>query len=299
MATNDAVTTLLERRTAQHHTARRALELLQREPGIFQEYINQVAWLRHKGRPADTEILTSFLRKKTGVVNQNLATIFSRLAVILYPTFDRHGLFKMIQCEEDAIFGTKVVTRRWEKKGNRLQISRALRIEVSQLAPPPPPQISPARSTRRRTLKPEEMSWVVPFVEDVIARSDNSLEPSLIALREHVAAQPEILALADKHLRASSRAKCSALDSLIYAVRAAKRTGQKFTKPGHLKGHYCRILARRNSKRYNGWIKFNSDRKGAQRESRVNEVLGTYLAPKPVNGERYRRLYWHRDTVTR
>jgi hypothetical protein len=294
-AGKDAVTILLERRATQHHTARLALELLQREPGIFKSYIDEVEWLKHRHRPASTEALISFLRKKTGVsVTQNLATIFSRLAVVLYPAFDCAGLFKMSQCDEDDIFGTKVVRRRGKKKGNRLQVPRALRLEVSQLPPPPPPEVLRVRSTPRRAVKPEEMAWVVPFVEEIIAGSHNPLDASLLALRDHVTAQPEILVLAEKKLRASTLREASALDALIYAVQTAKRIGQKFTKPGLLKGHYCRLLVRRNP-RFNGWVKFLPDRTGQLRESRVNEILGTYLADKCVGRQPYRRLRWFRD----
>lgn len=294
MDTTDDVVRILLKRRAEHEIARLALGVLQDHPNLFHEFVREARWLKRKGRPGNAESLTRYLRERVGKVAQSITPLFARLAVILHRPLNDVGLFKMRSSEADAVFGTKRVTRRGKKKGTWLRVSKSLRLELAAL---PPLVLLPdkeARVSPRPKVTIEQTAWVLPYVDELIAGCPNPQDPSLVELREHAAANAEVIFLAERQLRKKARRKCSIPSCLAYGLQAAKKIGRRFTLNNNLRGFYTRILARRNP-RFDGWVKFLPDGTGAQRESRVNEILGTYLADKRVGRERYPRLHWVRD----
>lgn len=290
----DAIELLLEGRAPQHPIARLTLGVLHEHPDLFREFVREARWLKRKGRPGNAESLTRYLRERVGKDNHHVSPLFARLAVILCRPLNDVGLFKMRPSEADDALGTKLVPRRGKTKGMRLRVSNALRLELAAL---PPLVLLPDKEDRvspRPKVTPEQAAWVLPCVDELIAGSRNPHDPSLLALREHATANAEVIVLAERKLLTKARRGCSILNCLAYGLQSAKRMEKRFTLDNNLRGFYSRILVRRNA-RFDGWVKFLPDRQGMKRESRVNEILGTYLTDKRVGREPHPRLHWFRD----
>jgi hypothetical protein len=306
MSEVDVVDQLLAGRP--HKTAQLLRQFLRVNPTFFLTFVSRFFWLKKRGRPGAAKTLFMLLRQDNwkrleGVdhtVNNDLFPLLSRVCILLYPTLNNRTL-KLVHCGADLILGTDIVPREGKKKGMILRASEATRLELAQLPPAPEPPLWKGRSTRHKTVTPEEAAYVVPYVKDLVAKSPHPRNRLLQSFWRHVKAQPEVFFLAEKKMRsllAKELHHFSVLDALAYAVQTAKRgreKGKRFTQPNTEASLYCRSLIRRNPQ-FNGWAEFKEDSKGKIRPGQANAVLGCHLAPKPINGEPHPRLLWHRDS---
>jgi hypothetical protein len=304
--TKHAIEILLERRP--HPTAQKLLNFHRANRDFFPAFAGEFMWLKKRGRPGAAKSLLMFLRAGKSwqgvdefMVNDHLFPLLSRICILLYPTLN-NGTLRLHQCEADTILGTWIGPRGGKKKGMVLHASTPLRLEVAQLPPAPELSVPTKRSTRHRTVTPEQSAHVFPFIKDLVAGSPHPRNRVLQSLLRHARTQPEVFALAEMKMwskLAKRREHFSILDCLTYGAQTAKRTGEekRFTLPSQIEGLYCRAVIRRNPQS-NGWTEFKEDSKGKRRKGRANVLLGCYVAPEPVNGEPHPRLLWHRDEVT-
>jgi hypothetical protein len=298
----DAIEILLENR--QHPTAQKLLDYHRTNPTFFLTFAAEFFWLKKRGRPGAAKSLLMFLRAKHwhGVdeymVNDLLFPLLSRICILLYPELNNATL-EIRQCEADEILGTDVVPRGGKKKGMVLRAREATRLEISQLPPMPIPPVVNRRATRRRTVKPEEAAYVLPYIKELVARSPHPRSRVLQSLLRHARTQPEVLALAELRMQAKYAKQLrhfSILDIFTYSKQTAQRAAgekKRFTLSGKIAALYCRAAIRRNP-RFNGWTEFKEDSKG-KRKGRANDLLGCCIAPEPVKGEPHPRLHWLRD----
>ena len=304
--TKDAIEILLERRS--HPTAQKLVDFHRANRTFFPAFAAEFLWLKKRGRPGAAKSLLMFLRSSKqwhGVdqfmVNDLIFPLLSRVCILLYPALNNATL-EIRQCEADEILGTDVVAREGKKKGMVLRANEATRLEVAQLPAVPHLLILNKRSTRRRTVKPEQAAHVFPFIKDLVAGSPHPRNRVLQSLARHARTQPEVFALAEMTMRSRLAKRLhhfSVLDLFTYSKQTAQRSaGQKkrFTLSGKIAALYCRAVIRRNPQ-FNGWTEFKEDSKGKQRKGRANALLGCYVAPEPINGEPHTRLLWHRDEV--
>jgi hypothetical protein len=305
--TKDAVEILLEGRP--HPTAQLLLDFHRANRSFFPAFAGDFFWLKKRGRPGAAKSLLMFLRGAKhwhGVnefmVSNDIFPLLSRICILLYPALNNATL-EIRQCEADEILGTQVAPRGGQKKGMVLHAGEALQLEMAQLPPMPTPPVVDRRSARRRTVKPEESAYVLPYIKELIAGSPHPRNRVLQSLLRHARTQPEVFALAEMTMRSRLAKRLhhfSILDIFTYSKQTAQRGARQkkqFTLSGKIAALYCRAAIRHNP-RFNGWTEFLADSAGKVRKGRANALLGCYLAPDSTNGEPHPRLLWHRDEVT-
>jgi hypothetical protein len=296
----DAIELLLQNR--QHPTAQKLLEFHRANPAFFSDFAAEFFWLKKRGRPGAAKSLLMFLRGTKhwqGVdaymVPNTIFPLLSRVCILLYPALN-NGTLELRQCEADEILGTKVTPSSRKNKGTILHASEALQLELSQLPPMPAVREINRRSTRRRTVKPEQAAYVFPYIKELVAASPHPRSRVLRLLLRHAKTQPEIFALAEMTAKArltKGLHAFSVLDIFTYSKQTAQRAadrGKMFTLSGKIAALYCRAFIKRNPQ-FNGWTAFSEDSHG-KHKGYANALLGCHLAPEPVNGEPYRRLLW-------
>lgn len=306
-AAKDAVEILLEGRS--HPTAQLLLEFHRANRTFFPTFAGEFFWLKKRGRPGAAKSLLMFLRGakhwhgvNAFMVSNDIFPLLSRLCILLYPTLN-NGTLEIRQCEADEILGTDVVSRGGKKKRMVLRARDATRLEIAQLPPMPAPPVVKRRATRRRTVKPEEAAYVLPYIKELVSVSPHPRSRVLQMFLRHARTQPEVFALAEITMRSRLAKRLhhfSILDIFTYSKQTAQRGARQkkqFTLSGKIAALYCRAAIRHNP-RFNGWTEFLADGEGKLRKGRANALLGCYLAEKPVNGEPHPRLLWHRDEAT-
>lgn len=304
-AAKDAVTILLDRRAAQHPTARLTRDFLRANSTFFGVLVGRLFWLHKRKRGCSAESLFQFLRERRWnvigkfMLNDKNVALLSRIALLLYPALN-NGMMKPRDCEADRILGTRVESvRRGKKKVKLLRAIETLQSELIALPPAPDPVVPDERSKRHITVTSEEAAFVLPLIEELVAGSPKPEDELLQWLLDHARTQAEVFALAQRRFRkraaARRREHFSISSELTHAQDTVQTKEKKYcTLPRPLDPLYCRAAERHNP-RINGFAQFKEDSTGPRLTGRANKLLGCYLAPKPINGEPHPRLLWLRD----
>jgi hypothetical protein len=306
--TKDAVTILLERRAAQHPTARLTRDFLHANDTFFAVLVGRLFWLHRRKRTCSAESLFQFLRERRWnsvgkfMLNDKNTALLSRIALLLYPALN-NGMMRPRDCEADRVLGTWVESvRRGKKNVTLLNAGEATRSELIALPPAAEPGVPAERSKRHVTVTREEAAFVLPLVEALVAGAPNPEDELLQWFLEHARTQPEVFALAQRQFkkRASARKRehFSISSDLTHAQATVQTKEKKYcTLPRPLDPLYCRAAERHNP-RINGFAQFKEDSAGPQLTGRANALLGCRIAGKKVNGEPHRQLLWLRDEAT-
>jgi hypothetical protein len=313
MVMTDAIDILLQDK--QHPDAQRLLDFHHSNRDFLPRVVGEFRLLRRLGRKAGgIKALVQFLRWEQhwhGVdefeVSQNLNALVIRTCTLLWP--DINGMARYYRCEADDILGTRIV-RRGTRYGNFIYPGRkTLNVGCSFLPPernctglvrsircdgvpaavvPPPIPVLDRPPTIHDLITESEANSIAEPLRRLVDESPNPRHPVLVAWLRHLETQPEIYAFMERTLLRRKPTRFSA-DSLVeyarWSIRRAAESHKRFTLWNDFAGLYCRALILRKPE-FNGFCRFKDDGK----RGRANRLLGCKLAPKPINGEPYRRL---------
>jgi hypothetical protein len=146
-----------------------------------------------------------------------------------------------------------------------------------------------------RPIAEAEAAKSYTFFESVVAAAPKPRHPILLDWLRHVKAQPEIFAFLERTMLDRNPPDFSALSLVEYcrgSIQRAAERHKRFTLKNNFASFYCKALIMKNPE-FNGRCEFRGDSNGKIRPGRANRLLGTSLAPEPINGEPYRRLIWN------